>query len=1061
MRNNQPVTDVEIGLDDETMIVSKTDLKGRITYVNQDFLEISGFAESELIGEPHNIVRHPDMPAAAFEDLWSTVRSGAPWRGIVKNRCKNGDFYWVEATITPLSEKGSVVGYMSVRRKASRASIEAAEALYREVAAGRATLGHRPGFWDRLSLRNKLLFVASVLTAFVVGLASLFAGMRAQSLLEERSVRLVTEQVNGARLMVENTDAQLQAEALRLNRIFASGFSGPFSVESGKSGSIPLLRHGSKVLNGKHSEVDRLGASNGLFAALYVRAGEDFLPVASSLKNADGQRVSGAVLNRGQAAQAKLLAGEGYASKEVGAGRDVYVSYLPIRNAAGQVVGATSVSVDVTEPLKALRQSLKAIHIGDSGYVYVLDAHEGPDYGRLVVHPAKEGENILKASDAHGREFIRELLSAKGGTLHYAWRNEELGESRAREKIVVGRYFPDWQWVIAGGTYVEETGQDIRAFITMVVVSGVLALALVGVVLVVLLKRIVSSPLAEVNEALGEIAQGNLTVRTPIALDRPDEIGQLVRALTMMQTRMGFELAETRRIADETLRLKIGLDNVATNVMLANAHFEIIYMNRSLQRMFETTEDAIKQSLPHFDRHRLIGANIDIFHKNPGHQRRMLAALDGTHHAEVKLGGHVFALAVTPVVDTHGHRLGYAVEWCDRTGEVRIEKEIAAVVAAAEQGNLEARLDTSEMTGFFAKLGNGINGLLQSNGRVLADLGEIFRRMANGDLTRKVESRYVGTLAEAVENANRTIDAMRDMVGAIKEATDTINTAAKEIASGNQDLSSRTEEQAGSLEETASSMEELTGTVRQNAESARQANELAGAAQAVAEKAGGVVDEVVETMSTIRQSSNRIADIIGVIDGIAFQTNILALNAAVEAARAGEQGRGFAVVATEVRSLAQRSAAAAKEIKGLISDSVDKVAAGNRLVEEAGRTMDEVVASIQRVAKIMATISDATREQSAGIDQVCVALSQMDQVTQQNASLVEQAAAAAESLEEQALMLADAVAVFRVSADAPRRAQIPPPAPKQGEPLPLVPSGRRVARKPVLPAALDDEWEEF
>jgi methyl-accepting chemotaxis protein len=254
-------------------------------------------------------------------------------------------------------------------------------------------------------------------------------------------------------------------------------------------------------------------------------------------------------------------------------------------------------------------------------------------------------------------------------------------------------------------------------------------------------------------------------------------------------------------------------------------------------------------------------------------------------------------------------------------------------------------------------------------------------------------------------------------------------------------------------------MEQLTSTVKQNADNARQANELAGNAQQVAIKGGEVVGQVVDTMSAIHQSSSKIADIIGVIDGIAFQTNILALNAAVEAARAGEQGRGFAVVATEVRNLAQRSAAAAKEIKGLISDSVEKVETGNKLVDQAGRTMEEIVTSIKRVARIMGDISDASREQSSGIEQVSLAVSQMDEVTQQNAALVEEAAAAAESLEEQAHNLAQAVSVFRVDSatPAPRLAapQIPPRQSTLQRP--------RVAPKKAqaLPASLDDEWEEF
>ncbi len=256
---------------------------------------------------------------------------------------------------------------------------------------------------------------------------------------------------------------------------------------------------------------------------------------------------------------------------------------------------------------------------------------------------------------------------------------------------------------------------------------------------------------------------------------------------------------------------------------------------------------------------------------------------------------------------------------------------------------------------------------------------------------------------------------LKGIVSEVRASTDSISTGTQQIATGNADLSQRTEEQASSLEETASSMEELTATVKQNAENARQANQLAAGASDVAMKGGAVVSQVVTTMSMINESSKKIVDIISVIDGIAFQTNILALNAAVEAARAGEQGRGFAVVATEVRTLAQRSAAAAKEIKSLIDDSVHKVEDGTRLVDQAGKTMDEVVNSVKRVTDIMAEISAASQEQSAGIEQVNQAVMQMDDVTQQNAALVEEAAAAAESLQEQSNNLVQVVAVFKMA----------------------------------------------
>lgn len=302
----------------------------------------------------------------------------------------------------------------------------------------------------------------------------------------------------------------------------------------------------------------------------------------------------------------------------------------------------------------------------------------------------------------------------------------------------------------------------------------------------------------------------------------------------------------------------------------------------------------------------------------------------------------------------------------------------------------------------------------------LADAVALARKVANGDLTSRIEvtsKNETGLLLAALRSMN---EGLVKIVSEVRDGTELISTASQQIASGNADLSQRTEEQASSLEETASSMEELTSTVRLNAENARQANQLAAGASDVAVKGGEMVGQVVETMASINESSRKIADIIGVIDSIAFQTNILALNAAVEAARAGEQGRGFAVVATEVRNLAQRSAAAAKDIKALIGDSVEKVDAGAKLVDQTGETMGKIVATVKRMTDIMAEIAAASHEQSAGIEQVNQAITQMDQVTQQNAALVEEAAAAAESMEDQAKSLAQAVSVFKLSPGEPR-----------------------------------------
>jgi len=379
--------------------------------------------------------------------------------------------------------------------------------------------------------------------------------------------------------------------------------------------------------------------------------------------------------------------------------------------------------------------------------------------------------------------------------------------------------------------------------------------------------------------------------------------------------------------------------------------------------------------------------------------------------------------------------------------------DVGKVMGSVAQGDISQRVQ-AEGHGDLGKLKDDINLSLDALGS-LNDISLIASALSEGDLTQTIDKDYPGTFGAVIAGMNGTVENLRGLVGEIKDSTISINTAAKEIAAGNNDLSHRTEEQAASLEQTAASMEELTSTVQHNAKNAQQANQLAVGATDIAGKGVDVVGQVVTTMEDINESSRKIVDIITVIDGIAFQTNILALNAAVEAARAGEQGRGFAVVAGEVRNLAQRAAAAAGEIKNLIGDSVEKVEDGTKLVAQAGKTMEEIVSAIRGVTVIMSEIRTASVEQTSGIEQVNQAIGQMDEVTQQNAALVEQAAAAAESLEEQAQNLSVTVGRFTVDTRASSIQSSPHVAPAVSKsPIPL-------KSKPQLQPAGSDDWEEF
>ncbi len=653
-------------------------------------------------------------------------------------------------------------------------------------------------WFSRLGVGSKLSLSLMAMVSVFVALLVISIGVTLVRVVESRASDEVADKTKLIVSLVEATDSDLRNRTVSLAKTFGARLGAGFDL-TGESVDIagkptPVLALGGKSVNMDFTVVDQFTESTGAVATIFAASGQDFVRVSTSLKNDKGDRVVGTLLDRAHPGYKAVIEGGTYAGPAALFGRQYMTHYEPIKNAAGKVVGLAFVGMDFSNYLKQLKDTIRAMKIGETGYFYVLDARPGPNLGNLIVHPAQEGKNILESKDSSGREFIKEILEQKNGSIRYPWKNAELGDSAAREKVVAFSHLKSLNWVIAGGAYVEEFTAEVRQIRNIFGAVGVGVVLLTALVLFVMVKRLVSAPLQQVQLAASQIASGDLTVQ--IKAQSQDEIGRLVEAIN--------------------------------------------------------------------------------------------------------------------------------------------------------------------------QIGSGLAGVVSS----------------------------------------------------VREGSESVANASSEIAQGNHDLSMRTEQQASALQQTASSMATLSSTVNHNVDNARQANQMAVNASDVALRGGQVMDQVVETMKGINQSSARIADIIGVIDGIAFQTNILALNAAVEAARAGEQGRGFAVVASEVRSLAGRSAEAAKEIKGLIDDSVGRVEQGTKLVNQAGETMTEVVASIRRVNDIMGEITAASSEQSAGVHQVSDAVNQMDQTTQQNAALVEQMAAAASSLRTQAGELVNTVAVFRTGNDA-------------------------------------------
>jgi methyl-accepting chemotaxis protein len=539
------------------------------------------------------------------------------------------------------------------------------------------------------------------------------------------------------------------------------------------------------------------------------------------------------------------------------------------------------------------------------------------------------------------------------------------------------------------------TWRNLTAGITIIALAVALALSW-------LITRSLATPLAQAIEVFGRIAAGKYD--STIDLSGTDEAGLVLRALEDMQGKLRSQIENERLVAAENARVRQALDKVSTSVVLADAQQRIIYLNDTASAVFGRNQQEIRASLPGFEVEKLRGSSLEALSSDPTAERRELDTLAGSRAAERQLGACTFRTVTNPVLDERGARIGTVMEWTDRTQEVAVENEMQGMLSAVVAGDLGRRIDLTGKTGFFHAMSAGVNQLA---------------------------------------------DNMAEVVSQVKRVAADVHRGADEISAGNANLSQRTEEQSSSLEETASSMEEMTTTVKQNADNAAQANQLALAARDQAEKGGTVVSQAVSAMAGINEASKKIADIIGVIDDIAFQTNLLALNAAVEAARAGEQGRGFAVVASEVRSLAGRSAPAAKEIKELIQDSVRKVEDGSVLVTQSGATLEKIVASVKKVSDIVAEIAAASREQSSGIEQVNRAVMQMDELTQQNAALVEQATAASQAMAEQVRGLNEMLARFQVGM-AEIGAPTAEPAPRASRPAAAASARveRRAANRP-------------
>ncbi len=789
MRNNSPVTQKEYMLKPGITIVSRTDVHGNILLANEAFIEASGFEWSELVGQPHNILRHPDVPQAVFKDFWQTLQAGKPWTQIVKNRRKNGDHYWVIAKATPTFEDGVITGYMSVRIPATSEQKAAAEKTYQDIESGKLSLvnGNIAHFKDKINPRLRLNASFTVLMLSCLLLLSVF---------------------------------------------------------------LPTLYH------------------------------------------------------------------------------------------------------DITT-------------------------------------------------------------------------------------IMPDMFF--------------------NAFSALMIL------------LIILTTRINEKQLLLLNDYITDISSGNFN--NDIDSKGSSLLPQVFGRLNSLQIKLGADIDDVKALLDDSRRIEIALNATSSSVMVIDRFHSIIFTNASLDKMFAAIEKEIKATLPKFEGGPLIRQNIDTLFEESQQHIQTLNNAKTPYTTRLTLGSVILDTVTAPIFAKNGDRLGTVIEWKDMTGQLAIEANIEQIVNDASHGVLNGRIPTEHLHGFEANISHSVNALLESFGQTTQTLNTILTGMSQGDLTLRIENNYQGDLLAMKNAVNTALNNIEVTFGQIKGGASEIGTMSHEVAVASNDLSQRTQQQAASLEQTAASMEQLTSTVQQSNLNTAQANMLAHSTAQEASDGILVMERTLVAMNGITALSKKIAEITSVIDSIAFQTNLLALNAAVEAARAGEHGRGFAVVASEVRNLAQKSADAAKDISTLINSATQQIESGTTLVEQTNTVFEQMVHKIREVENLISEVAATTTEQSKGLDQINIAVSNLDQMTQQNAALVEELSSTAGNMSEQAEEQAKFVGNFKISSSVEMTNKIPHSALSQSRDdvkALSTSSSRSLSRsstpalKPTASTAYsENEWSEF
>lgn len=928
MRNNTPVTQKEYVLRDGMVLVSETDLVGNITSVNSSFVEVSGYSEEELIGQPHNLIRHPDVPEQAFEDLWAVIKRGEPWHQYVKNRRKNGDHYWVEANVAPIYKGGKVVGYKSIRNKIKPELIPIVEQAYRDVNAGKLRLVNgtlrsvrslnmkRFSFLPQKNLLKKLMIPLVVMSIVWSIVLQVYLQNVADDLYQEGIVERT-------QLLGKILDSELSSQGL-VAMTNAVGIAGNSAVIYG-------LFDNQKTVIWQILQVN--------YEQYVKRAGLDGFGLA--VFDANMQEVSSAGAKIYPSAIQKEPVTEVVLQQE-GSFMQARVPVLYGEKILGVVVVSLPMKyVDSLE--EKTNHHYSTFHLTESGF--------SPTSG-FEDFPVKEVMQLDITKRLIDKGFVvigHDLLCFK--------------PINSEGKLVGGHIVAEPMVIL--DDMLENT--YFMIYVAQFALLGGFAVLLLEVF--IRTRSLIFRPLRDLTQKLNFAAEGgSLSVRADVVTE--DEIGQ-------MGTSFNHYLSSVQN-------LMIGVSDMVDDLSKGKLHTRLT---------FDATGDL--ETLKNYVNH-----SADSIQK-------VINEIEGAINA-IRQANYQFK-ASQEFQGEFGLMLNELSDAMVITNDAI--QGINGTMTAIAEGNFSERL-TTQLTGELDKLKTNINKSLDMLEAGITETVEVVVAQSEGDLTQRVNGNYGGKIGVMKEAVNTSLENMSRAVSELYEASNTVNLASKQIADGSANISERIQKQATTLQETVTSMEMMTDMVHKNAANANQATQLANSAKEQANNGLAVMQNTTKAMQAVSESSRKISEIIGLIDSIAFQTNLLALNAAVEAARAGDHGRGFAVVAGEVRNLAGKSANAAQEIRVLIEQSSHQVTSSEKLLEASSKEFTSISNVIVKMHDFISDIAKANTEQSHGVDQINDAIEGMGTNTQQNAALIEETAAAADTLREEADEMKNQVGFF-------------------------------------------------